>query len=684
LRRNRTPQASRGNAPQNVRVFAVFLAALLPVLVPQPKSVTAVACPGGAFSLARPITVEGNFDPGGLEILTRRWTELGIPAPIVQPFKGMRASSADLRHLNRTVDYIDPLRVPTYYTLDVSAHRIEIFSDGMRRGELGYEAEFDALATLAQLPVHTATGWVLPCVHIDDTPALPWRIVSDDISRGPFPTQAFFEARIRELAALKINGYSPYMEQVFDDPRHPYVSTPNQLTAGELAHLAAFARRFHVALIPEQQTFAHMHEALKYEALAPLAETPHGYLLAQSDPATYAYLDPLLKAEKAAAGDVPFFHLGVDEPIDLGRGRTPRTPGAIADHIRHVASDVASASTQPVIWDDAIQSDPSILTLIPKNVVIATFHYGAEKSFAKYIATVKNAGFDQFVSPGANNWNEIFPDLDVAYANEAQFVADGKAANVLGMFETVWHDDGETLYNATWAPVAFAAATAWQAGPVDRSTWHRDFARAFFGTDDPGFARDLDSLAAIRTLLHTKPSGDPSDYLFWADPFDAAIVARTPAPVLTSIRTSAEAVMTHLSTVVPPMHAEAARVMLLAARRYDDLGRRFQIGSEVRALYADAQTHAATHEDMIVYRDLNMAKYFCWELRDELTALEPDYVAAWTAESTRPGLDRILVRYHRGEARAQAIADRLDAVEREDYLRGHALPAFDEVLASAR
>jgi hypothetical protein len=473
------------------------------------------------------------------------------------------------------------------------------------------------------------------------------------------------------------------MEQVFADPRYPYVATPNALDGNELAHLVAYARRFHVAIVPEQQTFAHMHEALTYETLAPLAETPHGYLLAQSDPATYAYLDPLLKAEAAAAGNVPFFHLGVDEPIDLGRGRTPRSPQVIADHIRHVAADVASAATRPVIWDDAIQSDPSILALIPKNVVIATFHYGAETSFAKYIATVNNAGFDQFVSPGANNWNELFPDLDVAYANEAQFVADGKAANVLGMFETVWHDDGETLYEATWAPVAFAAATAWQSGPVDRATWHRDFARVFFATDDPGYARDLDALAAIRTQLHTKP-GDPSDYLFWADPFDATIVARTPVAVLTSIRTAAEAVMTHLSKAVPPLHPEAARVMFLAARRYDDLGRRFQIGTEVRALYADARAHAATHEDTIVYRDLNVAKYFCWELRDELTALEPEYIAAWTAESTLPGLDRILVRYHRGEARAQAIADRLDAVEREDYLRGHTLPPFDEVFASAR
>jgi len=619
-------------------------------------------------------------DPGGLEVVTRRWTALGIPAPVFIATADAGTSRAILRQASipaiiRGVRPGD--RGNAAYALDVDA-------SGVRIGSSTGEGAFDGLATLAQLPVRTNAGWVLPCVHIEDRAALRWRIVSDDISRGPFPTESYFRERIRDLAALKINGYSLYMEQVFADSTFPFVATPNALPADELSRLVAYARRYHVALVPEQQTFAHMHEVLKYQTFASMAETPHGYLVAQSDPLTYGYLDRLLRAEALAAGPVPFFHLGVDEPIDLGRGRTPRTPQVIADHIKHVAADVASARTRPIVWDDAIQADPSILTLIPKNIVIATFHYGAEPSFAKYIGTVKNAGFDQLVSPGANNWNEIYPDLDVAYANEAQFIADGKAADVLGTFETVWHDDGETLYNATWTPVAFAAATAWQTLPVDRKTWHRAFARAFFGTDDPRYGLDLDLLESLQSLLDTKSPRDSSDYLFWADPFDAAIATRTPPASIAVLRQAAEAAIMHLSFADPPLHREAARVMLLAARRYDDLGRRFQIGAEVRTLYADAQAHATTHDDTIVYRDLNQAKYFCWELRDELTALEPEYVAAWTAESTRPGLDRILVRYHRGEERAQAIADRLDAVEREDYLRGHTLPPFEEVLASAR
>ncbi len=210
--------------------------------------------------------------------------------------------------------------------------------------------------TLAQLPERRGVSWLLPCVHIDDGPAMRWRIVSDDVSRGPFPTMEYAKERIRGLASLKINGWSPYMEQVVVDPRYPFVAWPNGWTTAQLHELAVYARRFHVTLIPEQQTFSHMHESLKWEALAPLAELPHGYLLAESDPRTYRYLIPLIKSVVAAVKPVPFVHLGADEPIDLGRGRTPRTAQVFADHVTRVAG---GARRQRCATDDLGRRDPA-------------------------------------------------------------------------------------------------------------------------------------------------------------------------------------------------------------------------------------------------------------------------------------------------------------------------------------
>jgi hexosaminidase len=638
-----------------------------PALVPAPRSIASKPCAPNGLPLGRALRFARDVDPGGFALVRERWRALGIPVPV-------RAGRPDVTARVRANQRSDG---PANYALDVGAAAVRINgSDG--------EAAFDALATLAQLPVRHGRVWVLPCVAIADRPALRWRFVSDDISRGPFPTMRYFKERIRTLAGLKINGWSPYMEQVFFDPTHPYVAFPNVLSAARLRELATYARFYHVTLVPQQQTLAHMHETLKYERLAAMAELPHGFLLSPADPQTYAYLEPLLRAELAAAGPVPFFHIGADEPLDLGRGRTPRTPQIFAAHVARLSAVVAANGARPMIWDDAIQADPSILDLLPKRTVVVSFHYGAEPSFTKYIATVAGAGFDVFVSPGANNWNEIYADLDTAYVNESRFIADGKAAHVLGMFETVWHDDGESLFEATWPAVAFAAASAWQTQPVDRATWHTTFARAFFGSDDPRYARALDALTAARNAIRAKPQSDPPNYLFWSDPFAMRAGADARALDVGAVRRRAEDVLAQLADRAPPLHRNAADVMRLGAWRYDALGRRIQIGVEAKMYYDDARAHVAVRDDAAVYRGLNVAKYLCWELRDELTALEPLYARAWNYESTPPGLARVLVRYRAAAAQAVADADRLNAAAREDYLREHALPEFDRVLDRPR
>ncbi|HEY4440260.1 MAG TPA: glycoside hydrolase family 20 zincin-like fold domain-containing protein [Candidatus Elarobacter sp.] len=631
-------------------------------LVPQPQRLAPASC-RAAFVMSRPLRFPASIDDGGFALLRERWAALGIPAPT------RVAAGSDVAVAHR-----GDVRAGAYTLVTDGAH-VAIAS-----GDAGGEGAFDALATLAQLPAREGGRWTLPCVTIADAPAMRWRILSDDVSRGPFPTMEYAKKRIRTLASLKINGWSPYMEQVVVDPRAPFIAWPNGWTTAQLHELALYARRYHVTLIPEQQTFAHMHETLKWEAEAPLAELPHGWLLAESDPRTYAYLEPLVRGVAAAAMPVPFVHLGADEPIDLGRGRTPRTAAVFGAHVTRVAGFLP-AGVRPIIWDDAIQQDPSILSLIPKDTVVATFHYGVEQTYRPYVDRIANAGFDQLLSPGAANWNEIYPDLGTAYANVGRFIRDGKGARgVLGMFMTVWHDDGESLYEATWPAVAYAAASAWQAAPVDDATWNRTFARAFFGSDDARYGDDLNALQALRPLLRTSPS-DPPDYLFWHDPFDARLQARSRTMDLSQIRTIAERVLTDLWSAQPPLNADAVAAMRLGALRYDQLGRRLQIGAEAKADYDDARAHAVKPGVTQVYRSLNLAKYLCWELRDGLAAIAPQYAAAWRTESTEPGLDRILVKYAAAEADAQRCADRIDAATREDYLRSGTLPSWDALFA---
>ncbi|MDP9017548.1 MAG: beta-N-acetylhexosaminidase, partial [Candidatus Eremiobacteraeota bacterium] len=481
---------------------------IAPALIPQPQSLVAHSC-GKSFDFGRPLRVNAAVDEGALSLLNERWHSLGIP-------RAVRSSAPDI----------------TISLHGSSAQSYRLVVDGPRVSIEAGDADgaFYAMMTLAQLPQNVNGAWVLPCVAISDRPALPWRVLSDDISRGPLPSMRYFKERIRTIAAFKMNGYSPYMEHVFADPRNPLPAPLDGITPAELHELSIYAKRFHVAFIPEQQTFAHMHNTLRWEEYAPAAELPHGYLLSPANPLSLRYQKELIADELAAVPHPPFFHIGSDEPSDLGRGQTKTlvdTQGdaaVYAAHITQMADLVAPSGARIMVWDDAIQGKPDILNHIPKSTVIINWHYGAEKTYAPYIKTIASHGFDQMIAPGALNWNEIWPDLAAAIPNEQHFIAQGKDGKVLGLFQTVWHDDGESLYEATWYPVLFAAGSAWETRDVAPDRFAQDFPSAFFGSDDQRYGQDIVALSdAVHRL---KAQGDSTHYLFWGDPLDGRIARR--------------------------------------------------------------------------------------------------------------------------------------------------------------
>ena len=606
-------------------------------------------------------------DAGGPTLVRERWNALGVRPQLARSAFAVAIGGSGAPQGREA------------YALTVDAR-------GVRIAAADAEGAFDAYATLAQLARRDGADYRLPCVRIDDAPALRWRVLSDDVSRGPLPTMRYFEERIRTIAGFKMNGYSPYMEHVFVDPEHPLPAPLDGITPSELRELATYAARFHVALIPEQQTFAHMHETLKWERYAPLAELPHGYLLAPANPAGEAYVRDLIADELAAVPHPPFFHIGSDEPSDLGRGQSKALVDAEGDgrvYARHVTQTanfvIARGGGRPMIWDDAVAKHPELFAALPKPLVFVNWHYGSEATYRPYIERIARAGFDQMVAPGALNWNEIYPDLDRALGNIDRFVTEGKAAHVLGLFQTVWHDDGETLFEATWYPVLYAAASAWQDAPVDRERYARDFPAAFFGSEDTRYVADIAALGRCRTLLANNPR-EYGDNLFWSDAFAPDLANVSATLDLSALRLAAETPLAHLRVAPsPPLHRNAAAVMFLAARRYDALGRAFQIAREARGYYDDARANASKG-DGFAYRGLLVTKYLFWEQRDTLLALEPLVRSAWEYENRPSHEASVLARYRLAADRALVRADRIDNVVYRDYVAKKPLPTFERAL----
>jgi hypothetical protein len=306
--------------------------------------------------------VPHGFDAGARAELDERWGALRIGR--------LRTASARDAEISVRRDVSLPAQA---YRLTVRDGRASIESSDAA-------GAFYAAMTLAQLPVRSEGSWSVPCVRIEDRPALQWRILSDDVSRGPLPTMRYFEERIRTIAAFKMNGYSPYMEHVFVSPTDPLPAPLDGVTPAQLHELAEYAARFHVALIPEQQSFAHMHNTLRLERYAGAAELPHGFLLAPNAPLSLDYLARIVAQELAAVGRPPFFHIGSDETATLGLGSTQSyvaqrgRSNAYAEHIVAMNRLIAPSGARLMLWDDGIENDPAIMKLIPSNAVVVNWH----------------------------------------------------------------------------------------------------------------------------------------------------------------------------------------------------------------------------------------------------------------------------------------------------------------------
>ncbi len=82
--------------------------------------------------------------------------------------------------------------------------------------------------------------------------------------------------------------HSFYMEHTFASTAHPLIGPEGgSLTPDEIRELVAYARRYHIEVVPEQQTFGHLHKALKFEKYNELAETPYGDVLSPQQEGSY-------------------------------------------------------------------------------------------------------------------------------------------------------------------------------------------------------------------------------------------------------------------------------------------------------------------------------------------------------------------------------------------------------------
>jgi hypothetical protein len=419
-----------------------------PVLLPQPRSLT---MGDGTCALAgtRRIVLEAPTSAdllGAGQRLQAALQAAGVSWQLsATPLGGTPPVGATLRVAPERVSHAQG------YTLSIS-------DKGIVAEAHDAAGVFYAVCTLVQLVEQH--GPALPFVEISDWPDFPARGVMLDISRDKVPTMETLRDLVDMLAGWKINEVQLYTEHTFAYAQHPDVwANASPMTGEDILELDAFCRARFIELVPNQNTFGHMHRWLEHARYHDLAEThdefttPWGnsmtgpFSLCPDDPGSIALvrdmLDELLPHFRSRT-----INIGADETVDLGQGRSKaaceeRGSGRVyLDFLQKIFKEVHARGHVAQFWGDIIMHYPELIPDIPQNVIALEWGYEAQHPFAEHGAKFAASGIPFYVCPGTSAWCTLGGRTTNALGNLANAAEHGLRNGAIGYLNTDWGDRG--------------------------------------------------------------------------------------------------------------------------------------------------------------------------------------------------------------------------------------------------
>jgi hypothetical protein len=536
---------------------------------------------------------------------------------------------------------------------------------------------FYGAQTVKQLMRGRGKDTILLVPTMRDWPAMPHRGLSDDWSRGPLPNMDFLKREIRTLAAYKINTFSPYFEHTFAYASSPVAAFPGgAMTPAEARELVAYAAQYYITVIPEQESFGHLHHVLKFEQYSPLGETEHGAVLAPGDAATLPLIGSWF-AELAKVFPGPYAHIGADETFELGMGKTRDAvtqrglDSVYLDFLKQIHTTLAPNHKQLLFWGDIAVKSPGLVATLPKDMIAVPWRYDAEPDFTPLILPFTNAGLETWVASGVNNWNRVYPNNNEALGNIRAFVRDGQKLGAKGLLNTVWNDDGEGIFDENWFGVLFGAAAGWQAGESSEDNFIASFGEAFHRDETGKINQAQRELMAAHAAIKKIDMQDAQDKYFWIDPFspEGQRIAAKLRPALSEVRLHAErsiALLAEARAAGKLENTEALDALELGARRIDFIGFKFQTADDCAALYSQAQKMAAdksrSDEVAEILHTIGSANGRLQDMRDGYALLRDLYQQAWLRDNRPYWLQNNLARYDQATQLWIGRADRWNQV----------------------
>lgn len=362
--------------------------------------------------------------------------------------------------------------------LQEESYRLEILPGVICITAMFSQGLLYGVQTLRQL--FSQLAMVLPCMEIEDRPAIAYRGFYHDATRGRVQKLEYYKRLADKVSYYKMNQLQLYVEHTYlfqgmselwrDD-------TP--LTAEEIMELDVYCQDIGVELVPSLASFGHLDKLMKTKTYAHLCE------LEGSDKERFTFwgrmahhtINPtedesweLIKSmllEFMPLFSSKHFNLCGDETFDLGMGRSKGVAEKIGkqrlyvEFVKKICELLVQNGRRPMFWGDVIAESPELLSELPESVICLTWGYSPEEK-EDSARKMNEVGAVQYLCPGVHGWRHLMNRLSDAYGNIERMCSYAKKYQALGFLVTDWGDYGHISHPSFSIPgLIYGAAGGW-------------------------------------------------------------------------------------------------------------------------------------------------------------------------------------------------------------------------------
>jgi hypothetical protein len=290
------------------------------------------------------------------------------------------------------------------------------------------------------------------------------------------------------LAAIKINRLQLYTEHTFAYSGAEHICSPaSPWTPNEIRALCLHAARLGVELVPNQQSFGHMHRWLKHDSHRHLAEVPEGvqhpfhpakepFSLCPTDPDSLTFLESLYD-ELLPNFQSKTFNVCLDETFDIGQGRSKsavQDRGVAAvylDFLCKVHELVTARGHKMQCWGDVILNHPEVAPDLPSDCEPILWGYEATHPLSEEAEVLSRYCASFQIAPGTSSWQSLGGRTDNCIANLRAAASAARTHGARGLLITDWGDRGHLQpMPVSYLGFLHGAECAWNGAAAEERT----------------------------------------------------------------------------------------------------------------------------------------------------------------------------------------------------------------------